>query len=297
MDTKYTEGEKTMIVHAYAKINLGLKVLGRRPDGYHGVDMIMQSISLADTITLEPAASFAVTTDLAELPCDKRNLMVKAALAFQKATGCDLNVHLHGEKQIFVAAGLAGGSTDAAAVLKLLNQYYGEPLPRQQLETVAATIGSDVPFCIAGGTQRARGRGELMTVLPAVPDFHLVLVKPAALEVSTAWAYGEIDRKPPKNSPDIDKLEQAIVSQKLPDVLALMGNDLELVTVPAHPILQGLLTELQELGAAKAMMSGSGPTVFGIFFQAEAAAKAAGLLKQKYRELQIETAHTVREGY
>lgn len=297
MDTKYTEGEKTMIAHAFAKINLGLKVLGRRQDGYHGVDMIMQSISLADTITLEPADSFMVTTDLAELPCDKRNLMVKAALVFQKAVGCDLNVHIHGEKHIFVAAGLAGGSTDAASVLKLLNRYYGEPLNRQQLETLAASIGSDVPFCIAGGTQRARGRGERMTVLPAVPDFHLVLVKPAALEVSTAWVYGEIDRKPLENSPDIDKLEQAIAAQKLSEVLALMGNDLELVTVPAYPILQGLMKELRELGAVKAMMSGSGPTVFGIFFQAAAAAEAAGLLKQKYKELQIETAQTVREGY
>lgn len=286
-----------MFVHAFAKINLGLKVLGRRSDGYHGVDMIMQSISLADTITLEPAEHFAVTTDLTELPCDQRNLMVKAALAYQQAVGCDLKVHIHGEKHIFVAAGLAGGSTDAAAVLKLLNRYYGEPLTRQQLEILAASIGSDVPFCIAGGTQRARGRGELMTVLPAVPEFHLVLVKPAALEVSTAWAYGEIDRKPPKNSPDIDKLEQAIVFQKLPDVLALMGNDLELVTVADHPILQGLLGELQELGAVKTMMSGSGPTVFGVFFQAAAAEQAASLLKQKYRELQIEIAHTVREGY
>ena len=286
-----------MVIDAYAKINLGLKVLGKRPDGYHGVDMIMQSISLADRISLEPAERFSVMTDLPGLPCDQRNLMVKAALAFQKRTGSSLKVHLHGEKHIFVAAGLAGGSTDAAAVLKLLNRYYGQPLTRTQLEELAAAIGSDVPFCVAGGTQRARGRGEEMQVLPAVPPFALVLAKPADLEVSTAWAYGRIDSHPPEQSPDIDGLEQAILSQNPEDIIARMGNDLEQVTVPAHPQLQELMQELQRLGAVKTLMSGSGPTVFGIFFQTDEALEAASLLKQKYKDIQIETAHTVQEGY
>ena len=286
-----------MFVDAFAKINLGLKVLGRRPDGYHGVDMIMQSISLADRITLEPAEEFSVTTDLPELPCDKRNLMVRAALAFQKKTGCSLNVHLHGEKHIFVAAGLAGGSTDAAAVLKLLNKYYDNPLSRAQLETLAAEIGSDVPFCIAGGTQRARGRGEQMTVLTPAPEFFLVLAKPAGLAVSTAWVYGEFDKVPPSELLSIDALEQAVRAGSLPELSGAMGNDLEKVTVTKYPLLQDLMDSLKAYGAVKTLMSGSGPTVFGMFSSAEKAEEAASLMKQIYDEIKIETAHTVREGY
>lgn len=286
-----------MFVDAFAKINLGLKVLGRRPDGYHGVDMIMQSISLADRISLEPAEDFSVTTDLPELPNDKRNLMVRAALAFQERTGCGLKVHIHGEKRIFVAAGLAGGSTDAAAVLKLLNRYYGQPLTRQQLEALAADIGSDVPFCIAGGTQRARGRGELMTVLPPVPEFFLVLAKPAELAVSTAWVYGEFDKVPPSEELSMNCLEQAVRHRSMPELLSAMGNDLQRVTAAKYPLLQELMDSLRESGADRALMSGSGPTVFGVFSQAAKAAEAACLMKQKYNEIQIETAHTVQEGY
>ena len=166
---------------AYGKINLGLSVLGRRPDGYHQVDMIMQSISLGDTITFAPADRLELVTDNPDLPCDGTNLMVKAALAFAQKTGKSADWQLTCAKRIFLAAGLAGGSTDAAAVLRGLNDLSGQPLDRPALEELAAAIGSDVPFCLYGGTQRARGRGEQMTVLPPVPRLDLVLAKPRDL--------------------------------------------------------------------------------------------------------------------
>ena len=147
----------------------------------HDVDMVMQSISLADTITLEEAPTLTLTIDSSALPCDERNLAYQAALVFEKWTKIKPAVHIHIQKRIYLAAGLAGGSADAAGVLRILNRYYGKPLSRGQLEEAAAEIGSDVPFCIAGGTQRALGRGELMRPLPPSPTLWMVLAKPAAL--------------------------------------------------------------------------------------------------------------------
>lgn len=164
---------------APGKINLALRVGKRRADGFHDVDMVMQSISLADTITLEEAPTLTLTIDSSALPCDERNLAYQAALVFEKWTKIKPAVHIHIQKRIYLAAGLAGGSADAAGVLRILNRYYGKPLSRGQLEEAAAEIGSDVPFCIAGGTQRALGRGELMRPLPPSPTLWMVLAKPA----------------------------------------------------------------------------------------------------------------------
>lgn len=280
---------------AYGKINLGLRVLGKRPDGYHEVDMILQSISLADTITFTPAPEFSLETDRPDLPCDDSNLMVKAARAFARATGRTIDYHLACTKRIFLAAGLAGGSTDAAAVLRGLNDLCGSPLDRAGLEQLGATIGSDVPFCVYGGTQRGRGRGEQMTVLPAAPLLWLVLVKPRELGVSTAWVYGEIDKATDREPVDLDGLEKALRQGDRKRLLALMGNDLELVTLKAHPELQALKEAIAAQGAEKVLMSGSGPTLFGIFTSREKARQAADRLRDRERDAQIKIAHTVQE--
>lgn len=280
---------------ACGKINLGLQVLGKRPDGYHEVDMILQSISLADTITFTPAETFTLETDRPDLPCDDSNLMVKAAKAFARATGRSIAYHLVCTKRIFLAAGLAGGSTDAAAVLRGLNDLSGRPLDRQSLEALGATIGSDVPFCVYGGTQRGRGRGEQMTVLPAAPLLWLVLVKPRELGVSTAWVYGEIDKTTDREPVDLDGLEEALRQGDRKKLLALMANDLELVTLKAHPELQAMKKAIAATGAEKVLMSGSGPTLFGIFAGQEQARRAASVLREQYRDAQIEMAHTVQE--
>ncbi len=280
---------------AYGKINLGLSVLGKRSDGYHQVDMIMQSISLADSITFVPAETFGVETDNPQLPCDGRNLMVKAARAFAERTGQLVPYRLICIKRIFLAAGLAGGSTDAAAVLRGLNALSGCPLEQEELETLGAALGSDIPFCIRGGTQRARGRGEEMTVLPPAPRLDLVLVKPQDLGVSTAWVYGEIDRVDRRETADIDRVERAIRQGSREALLESMANDLEQVTLARYPQLQALAGELSRLGAEKVMMSGSGPTLFGIFPDRERAAGAGAELQENHLDIQIELAHTVQE--
>ena len=280
---------------AYGKINLGLSVLGKRSDGYHQVDMIMQSISLADSITFVPAETFGVETDNPQLPCDGSNLMVKAARAFAERTGQPVPYHLICIKRIFLAAGLAGGSTDAAAVLRGLNALSGCPLEQEELETLGAALGSDIPFCIRGGTQRARGRGEEMTVLPPAPWLDLVLVKPRDLGVSTAWVYGEIDRVDRRETADIDRVERAIRQGSREALLESMANDLERVTLARYPRLQALAGELSRLGAEKVMMSGSGPTLFGIFPDRERAAGAGAELQENHLDIQIELAHTVQE--
>lgn len=280
---------------AYGKINLGLSVLGKRSDGYHQVDMIMQSISLADSITFVPAETFGVETDNPQLPCDGSNLMVKAARAFAERTGQPVPYRLICTKRIFLAAGLAGGSTDAAAVLRGLNALSGCPLEQEELETLGAALGSDIPFCIRGGTQRARGRGEEMTVLPPAPRLDLVLVKPRDLGVSTAWVYGEIDRVDRRETADIDRVERAIRQGSREALLESMANDLEQVTLARYPRLQALAGELSRLGAEKVMMSGSGPTLFGIFPDRENAAGAGAELQENHLDIQIELAHTVQE--
>ena len=280
---------------AYGKINLGLSVLGKRSDGYHQVDMIMQSISLADSITFVPAETFGVETDNPQLPCDGSNLMVKAARAFAERTGQPVPYHLICIKRIFLAAGLAGGSTDAAAGLRGLNALSGCPLEQEELETLGAALGSDIPFCIRGGTQRARGRGEEMTVLPPAPRLDLVLVKPRDLGVSTAWVYGEIDRVDRRETADIDRVERAIRQGSREALLESMANDLEQVTLARYPRLQALAGELSRLGAEKVMMSGSGPTLFGIFPDRERAAGAGAELQENHLDIQIELAHTVQE--
>lgn len=278
---------------AYAKINLGLDVLGRCSDGYHEVRMVMQSISLADTVTLEPHSGLCVVTGREDLPGDDSNLAYKAAVLMAETCGRKPDVKITLDKHIFLAAGLAGGSSDAAAVLRGLNRLWQLGLDTCELEKLAEKIGSDVPFCIAGGTQLAEGRGEVLTPLPEPETAALVLAKPK-IAVSTAWVYREYDALKQPEHPDIGALTAALakVGAKLP--LAGMGNALEGVTCAQYPVVEQIKNKLLAAGAGFALMSGSGPTVFAITDSEAAAMKIIETLQADGLETAV--AATVRRS-
>ena len=269
----------------YAKINLGLDVLGLRPDRYHEVAMVMQSISLADTVTFTESSELKVTTDLPGLEGGPSNLAYKAAVLMGEVAHREPRVHIHIEKKIFLAAGLAGGSTDAAAVLRGLNRYWGLRLAAGKLERLGAKLGSDVPFCVAGGTALATGRGEILTPLPDLPGLCLVLAKPR-MEISTPWAYREFDKQKNVVHPDIEGMVQAVRDGDVQGVLRRCGNVLEPVTAGAHPEIREIRQQMLRNGAEPVMMSGSGPTVFGIVKNKETGDKIAAILQS----LRLETA-------
>ncbi|MEG0797225.1 MAG: 4-(cytidine 5'-diphospho)-2-C-methyl-D-erythritol kinase [Acidaminococcaceae bacterium] len=252
-----------MIEKAYAKINLGLDILGQRTDGYHEVKMVMQSIGLADEVEFTPAPQLVVTTDCPTLAGGQENLAWRAAQLL--AAHCDQKpqVHIHLRKKIFVAAGLAGGSADAAAVLRGLNRLWQLGLTPAELRLLAAELGSDVPFCIEGGTALATGRGEIVEPLPELEPLWLVLAKPP-VAVATAWAYQNYKPSAPQTRPHLTELEQALRAGRQKDVIACLGNVLESVTIPAHPVIATIKNLMISNGASFSMMSGSGPTVFGL---------------------------------
>lgn len=256
--------------------------------------MIMQTISLADEVELTKAESFLLTTDDAELVCDESNLAWKAANLMGKLVNRKPNVHIHIKKRIFVAAGLAGGSSDGAAVLRGLNKLWKTGFSARKLETIAAQLGSDVPFCISGGTTRATGRGEILKALPDMPLMWLVLAKPKNIAVSTSWVYKNLGENVEK-IPLIDNLEKAIKIQDGNSVLQNLGNVLESVTIPAYPSIGEIKDTMLKAGALAALMSGSGPTVFGIAADKNTAEEIASIL-QVNREMQIAVARTIQRS-
>ena len=270
----------------YAKINLGLDVLGLRPDRYHEVAMVMQTISLADTVTFTESPELKVTTDLPGLEGGPSNLAWKAAVLMGEYAHREPRVHIHIEKKVFLAAGLAGGSTDAAAVLRGLNRFWDLELSGEKLERLGAKLGSDVPFCVAGGTALATGRGEILTPLPDLPPLCMVLAKPA-LEISTPWAYREFDKQKNVVHPDIEGMAQAVRDGDVQGVLRRFGNVLEPVSAGAHPEIREIQRQMLENGAEPAMMSGSGPTVFGIVKDKETGEKIAGILQAQRLETAV----------
>lgn len=270
----------------YAKINLGLDVLGLRPDRYHEVAMVMQTISLADTITITESPELVVTTDRTGLEGGPSNLAYKAAVLMGEVAHREPRVHIHIEKKIFLAAGLAGGSTDAAAVLRGLNRYWELHLSVEKLERLGAKLGSDVPFCVAGGTALATGRGEILTPLPDLPPLQLVLAKPV-LEISTPWAYREFDKQKNVVHPDIEGMVQAVQTGDVQGVLQRCGNVLEPVTAGAHPEIREIRQQMLQNGAGLVMMSGSGPTVFGILKDKETGEIIAGILQSQRLETAV----------
>lgn len=255
---------RELSLKARAKINLALDVLYKRDDGYHEVAMVMQSIALADTVGLAmQPEGITVTADIAGLDCGPSNLAYRAAALLQEACGVSRGVRITLTKNIPLAAGLAGGSADAAAVLRGLNVIWGLGLELEELERLGAKLGSDVPFCLSGGTQLATGRGEALSPLPPLPRCWVVLAK-LPVDVSTAWVYGDYDAARVHRHPEINGMKAALARQDIAGVAGLLGNVLETVTIPAHPEIARLKQYMLEYGALASLMSGSGPTVFGL---------------------------------
>ena len=260
---------------AMAKINLGLDVQRKREDGYHDLRMVMQSIYLYDQITLKKVQEqgITVTTNLSFLPVNEDNLVYKAAKLLADEFKLENGVEIDLKKYIPVAAGLAGGSSDAAAVLVGMNRMFRLGLSREQLMERGVTIGADVPYCILRGTALAEGIGEILTPLPDAPDLLVLLAKPP-IHVSTAFVYGNLKASELSSHPDIDGQIQAIRRGDSREMASLMGNVLETVTVPAYPVIDEIKDCMKRAGALNAMMSGSGPTVFGLFDDKEKAQAA-----------------------
>ena len=275
-----------MIVPAYAKLNLTLDILRKREDGYHDLQMVMQSIDLADTLTVTPAEGAGkMSTTLSYLPADGRNLAQMAARAFREHTGTGPEVDVFIEKRIPVCAGMAGGSSDGAAVLRAMNTLSGVNLPLTELAMIGAQVGSDVPYCVLGGTALAEGRGEILTPLPPLPACHVVVCKPA-FPISTPQLFSRVDVRRITNRPDTAGLMDALAAGDLNGVARRMYNVFEDVLEPRrrHEI-DAIKAVLIDCGALGATMTGSGPTVFGLFDDPTAAKAAAQRLSATYSDV------------
>lgn len=276
-------------VKALAKINLGLDVIGTREDGYHLVRMIMQTIDLFDWVTIRKShhQGIRLETNLNFLPTDEHNIAYQAAALLKKdyvqIGGVDLRIH----KCIPVAAGMAGGSTNAAAVLYGLNKLYRLGIPMRRLMEYGLQLGADVPYCLFRGTALAEGVGEQLTRLPAMPQCFIVIAKPP-VSVSTKLVYGALDALEDLKHPPIDDQIDALEAHDLASLTSHMGNVLENVTIPMHPEIAQIKELMMKYGALASMMSGSGPTVFGIFSEESKAYEVkerihhSGFAKQVY---------------
>lgn len=266
---------------AYAKINLGLDVLRRRADGYHEVKMVMQTVDIWDKLTFavkeDPGIELSVGD--AALPAGEDNLICRAARLIMEEKKIKQGVKITLEKHIPIAAGMAGGSTDAAAVFHGLNELFGLSMSMEEMKKLGVRIGADVPYCIMGGTALSEGIGEVLTPLPAPPQCILVVAKPD-IDVSTKFVYENLHADRLKNHPDIDGMVQAIGDGSLDGIVSRLGNVLETVTVKEYPVIEEIKKQMEEKGAEGALMSGSGPTVFGIFTKKEPAQAAADAIKE-----------------
>lgn len=278
-----------MELKALGKINLGLDVLGKRPDGYHDVRMVMQTIYLYDqiTITKRKEPGIGLSTNLFYLPVNENNLAYRAAKLLMDEFEIRSGVDIFLEKHIPVAAGMAGGSSNAAAVLYGINRMFDLGLSMEELMKRGVSLGADVPYCIMRGTVLAEGIGEILTSLPPMPRCQIVVAKPP-VSVSTKMVYEKIDSRRIVEHPDIDGIIEGLKEGDVTKIASCMGNVLEQVTVEEYPVIDKIKKLMNEGGAKGAMMSGSGPTVFGIFTEKSLAKKAAlkireaGLAKQVY---------------
>lgn len=271
-----------------AKINLGLDVVKKRPDGYHEVRMIMQTIRMYDQIDLEISKEpgIHVQTNLPFLPCDESNLTYKAAKILMDEFEIQQGVSIDLKKFIPVAAGMAGGSTDAAAVMVGVNRLFHLGLTQQELMKRGVKIGADVPYCIMRGTALAEGIGEILTPLPPMPACHLLIGKPA-VNVSTKFVYTNLRADEITDHPDIDGMIEAIRMADLHGIVSRMENVLERVTIPEYPVIDEIKKHMKKHGALGALMSGSGPTVFGVFDDGEKAKRAAAELRKSRLARQV----------
>ncbi len=273
-----------IVKKANAKINLGLDVLRRREDGYHEVKMIMQMVDLSDILTFESRddEEIHIMTNSGKLPCDENNLIYKAAMVLFAETGKKIGVDIYLEKRIPIAAGMAGGSTDAAATFLALNEMLGSPLSKEKLQEISVKVGADVPYCIMGGTALSEGIGEVLTPLPSPPQVHLLIAKPDA-DVSTAFVYKNLRLDTLEKHPDIDGMKKAIEDGDLQGIASRMENVLETVTIPAYPLIGQIKEVCKQEGAMNALMSGSGPTVFAMYTDKEKAENAAKRIREEMK--------------
>ncbi|HIZ13742.1 MAG TPA: 4-(cytidine 5'-diphospho)-2-C-methyl-D-erythritol kinase [Candidatus Mediterraneibacter stercorigallinarum] len=290
---------KQIELKALAKINLGLDVLGRRENGYHDVRMVMQSIYLYDEVKLEKTAEPGITTvsNLSFLPTGDGNIAYKAARLLQEEFQITEGIKITLNKHIPVAAGLAGGSSNAAAVLFGMNRMFRLGLSQKDLMDRGVRLGADVPYCIMRGTVLAEGIGEKLSVLPAMPKCTVLIAKPP-VSVSTKVVYEALDAKEITEHPDIDGIIEGLKNNSLKQVAACMGNVLEDVTVPMHPVIDQIKQEMKSSGALNAMMSGSGPTVFGLFESRADAREAQRRIREKSltRQVYVTSIHSVRRN-
>lgn len=278
-----------IVINAMAKINLGLDVLRRRENGYHDVKMIMQTVNIYDTLEFEKRedSQIIIKVDAMELPTDENNLIYKATKLLFEKRDVKEGVEITLTKRIPIAAGMAGGSTDAAAALVGINRLFDLGFSMEELKEVGVKIGADVPYCIEGGTALSEGIGEILTKLPDAPDCYVVVAKPE-ISVSTKYVYENLHANELKYHPDIDGMVEAIHNRDLDCVCKRMENVLETVTETKYPVISQLKQMLLEAGAENSLMSGSGPTVFAIFKEEEKAKEAlkkveeSGLAKQSF---------------
>ena len=271
---------------ALAKINLTLDIVGKREDGYHELETIMHTVSLHDKVTLLPGEGEGVGLwcNLPYVPRDSRNIAYKAALAFFQETGKKGAVHIKLQKRIPVGAGMAGGSTDAAAVLHLLNRAYGSPLGRKKLHELALTLGADVPFCLETGCRLARGIGEKLTPAPHLPPCGILVIKPR-YSISTKSLFQKMDAEPLQQRPDTQAMLRALEEGDLEKIGANLGNVMEPVACALHPQEQELREKILAEKALGARMTGSGSALYGLFENSQQAEKAA----EAFRKLPVET--------
>ncbi len=278
----------TIMLKAYAKINLGLDVLGKREDGYHEVRMIMQTIRLYDKLNMKKLNKdeIVIKTNLAYLPTNENNLVYRAIQMLKNEFNIKQGVYVELQKHIPVAAGLAGGSSDAAAALIGMNRLFQLKLTTTDLMQRAVKLGADVPYCILGGTALSEGIGEVLTPLAPMPNAYILIAKPP-INVSTKYVYENLILDEKTNHPDIDGIMEAINSKDLCGVTNRLSNVLESVTIDRYPVIQEIKDTMIEFGAMNALMSGSGPTVFGIFDDLNLAKKAFYQLKVQGKAKQI----------
>lgn len=270
-----------MRLRALAKINLGLDVLGRREDGYHELRMIMQTINMYDQLDMEISEEpgIRITTNLPYVPVNQNNLVYRAANMLMEEFQIKEGLTVDLQKMIPVAAGMAGGSSDAAAAMIGVNRLFQLGLSVKDLMERGVKIGADVPYCLLRGTALAEGIGDKLRALPACPDCYVLIGKPG-ISVSTKFVYENLHANELKSHPRIDEMLDAIQWHNLYKMADLMENVLETVTIPQYPIIEEIKTHMKEHGALNAMMSGSGPTVFGLFDDKTLAEQACEALRE-----------------
>lgn len=278
---------------AYAKINITLDILGKRNDGYHELEMIMQNVSLHDNITAEKTdGEILVSSNSGIIPKGEKNIAYKAAEYMIKKYGIKGGVKIYIEKNIPVGAGLAGGSTDAAAAIKAVKSLYNLKLTEEEMEECASQIGSDVPFCINGKTSLATGRGTELKAISPMPKMYIVLAKPS-FGVSTAFVYKNYKAENVEKRPDTKAVIEAIEKGDTKEIAKGLCNVLESVTAKKYDDIEKIKESLKAFGAENAIMSGSGPTVFGIFEDKNTADKAAEKIIEKFKIKEVYSVETI----